>query len=140
MGTILVPANQRRTMRRAARVDCQVVRAHDFKLLGDWTLDVSPDGLLLVSNVPVLTGEELVVSLRAPRSGAYVDTEATVARVVHGRRPSDRHRRALGVEFTSLDEDGRRVLRNALAGLPPPLPSRRRRIDYAASVHLAALE
>jgi hypothetical protein len=30
-------------------------------------------------------------------------------------------------------------LRRALIGVPPPLPMREPRIDYAASVHLAAL-
>src|SRR3954466_11017813 len=104
MGSILVPASQRRALRRAVRIDCQVVRERDFKLLGDWALDLSPDGILVVSNADVLTGEEVIVSFKVPRTSIVLDTEATVARVVHGRRPTDRHRRALGIAFDSLDE------------------------------------
>ena len=140
MGSILVPASQRRALRRAVRIDCQVVRERDFKLLGDWALDLSPDGILVVSNADVLTGEEVIVSFKVPRTSIVLDTEATVARVVHGRRPTDRHRRALGIAFDSLDETARWALRSSLRDFAPPLPSRKPRIDYAASVHMAALE
>jgi hypothetical protein len=136
----LVPASQRRAVRRAIRVDCQVVREHDFKLLGDWALDLSPDGMLVVTRDVVLTGEEVIVSFPIPRTRIIVDAAATVARVVHGRRPTDRHRRALGIAFDSIAPEHRRLLRASLRDIPPPLPTRKRRIDYAASIHFAALE
>jgi hypothetical protein len=139
MSQILVNVSQRQAVRRAVRFDCQVVRERDFQLLGAWALDLSNDGMLVVSNADVLTGEDVLVSFKVPRTSCYVDAEATVARVVHGRRPSDRHHRALGISFASLDEGARRMLRASLRGLPPPVPTRRPRIDYAASVHLAAL-
>ncbi len=138
--SILVSATQRRVMRRAIRVDCQVVREYDFRLLGDWAIDLSPDGMLVVTRDEVLTGEDVIVSFSIPRTRVIVDAVATVARVVHGRRPSDRHRRALGIAFDSLTADHRRLLRASLRDIPPPLPTRARRVDYAASVHLAALE
>jgi hypothetical protein len=137
---ILVPASQRRTLRRALRVDCQVVRERDFRLLGDWALDISPDGMLVVTRDVVLTGEEVIVSFPIPRTRIIVDAVATVARVVHGRRPTDRHRRALGIAFDSMEPEYRRLLRASLRHVPPPLPSRKPRVDYAASIHLAALE
>jgi hypothetical protein len=138
--SILVPASQRRTLRRAVRVDCQVVRERDFKLLGDWALDLSPDGMLVVTRDVVLTGEEVIVSFPIPRTRVIVDAVATVARVVHGRRPTDRHRRALGISFDSIEPEHQRLLRASLRHIPPPLPSRRPRVDYAASIHLASLE
>ena len=138
--SILVPVSQRRTMRRAVRVDCQVVRERDFRLLGDWALDLSPDGMLVVTRDVVLTGEEVIVSFPIPRTRVIIDAVATVARVVHGRRPSDRHRRALGIAFDSIDPELERLLRASLRHIPPPIPSRMPRVDYAASVHLAALE
>ena len=138
--SILVPASQRRTMRRAVRVDCQVVRERDFKLLGDWALDLSPDGMLVVTRDVVLTGEEVIVSFPVPRTRVIIDAVATVARVVHGRRPTDRHRRALGLCFDDMEPEVRRMLRASLRHIPPPLPSRAPRVDYAASVHLATLE
>jgi hypothetical protein len=140
MSSILVHASQRRTIRRAVRVDCQVVRERDFRLLGDFSLDLSPDGMLVVTKEVVLTGEEVIVSFPVPRTRIVVDAVATVARVVHGRRPSDRHRRALGISFDSLEADVRHMLRATLRRIPPPLPSRAPRVDYAASVHLASLE
>ena len=138
--SILVPVSQRRTIRRAVRVDCQVVRERDFKLLGDWALDLSPDGMLVVTRNVVLTGEELIVSFSVPRTRIVIDAAATVARVVHGRRPTDRHRRALGIAFDSIEPEHRRLLRSVLRDVPPPVPSRKPRVDYAASIHLAALE
>jgi hypothetical protein len=135
----LVFASQRRAMRRAIRFECQVVRERDFKLVGKHALDLSPDGMLVDSDDLVLTGEDVLVSFRLPTTRQWFDTDATIARVVHGRRPRDRGP-CLGIEFGSLDEIARWVIRASLRGLPPPLPARERRIDYAASVHLAALD
>ena len=91
LGT-LVHASQRRTLRRSARVHCQVVRDRDFRLVGSHAVDVSPMGMLVASDEVVLTGEPVLVSFRLPRSLYWFDAQATVARVVHGRRPGDRGR------------------------------------------------
>jgi hypothetical protein len=135
----LVPARQRRAVRRAVPVECQVVRERDFKLVGRWGLDLSHDGMLVVSDARILTGDDVIVSFRVPRSHQWFDCEAVVARVVHGRRPGDRAR-GLGLSFTSLDEATRWSLRSGLRDIPPPLPSRAPRVDYAATVHGIALE
>src|SRR6202041_1708634 len=91
--SILGPVSQRRTIRRAVRVDCQVVGERDFKLLGEGSFGLSPDGMLVATSHVVLTGEELIASFSVPRTRVIIDAPATVARVVHGRRPTDRHRR-----------------------------------------------
>src|SRR5579862_3088491 len=106
----LLHSSQRRVVRRAVRVDCQVVRERDFKLVGDWAMDLSPDGILVVTRDIVLTGEEVIVSFPIPHTRVIVDASATVARVVHGRRPTDRHRRALGIAFDSIGPEERRLL------------------------------
>jgi hypothetical protein len=134
----LVHAQQRRALRRAIRVDCQVVRERDFRLVGSRGVDLSPKGMLVMSQEPVLTGEPLIVSFRLPRGLFWFDSEATVARVVHGRRPGD-GARCFGVAFDTLDPDCQWFLALALRGVPPPLPKREPRVDYAGSVHLAAL-
>ena len=136
LGT-LVLAHQRRVTRRQIRVDCQVVRERDFKLIGSRGVDLSPRGMLVMAQERVLTGEPVVVSFRLPRSPCRFDAEATVARVVHGRRPGDLGR-CFGIHFDSIDDDAQAFLRRALRGLPPPLPKRERRIDYAETVRLAA--
>lgn len=138
MRPTLVRVSQRHAMRRAVRLDCQVVRQHDFKLLGARTLDISTEGMLIETDVNVLTGEEVIVTFRAPRTHQWFDCEATVARVVHGRRPGDRGA-CLGLSFDTLDDWSRMMLRSDLRGLPPPIPKRAPRIDYAASVALACM-
>ncbi|HEY8088229.1 MAG TPA: PilZ domain-containing protein [Polyangiaceae bacterium] len=134
----LVHVQQRRILRRSVRVDCQVVREHDFKLLGSRGVDLSAEGMLVMAQERVLTGEPVVVSFRLPRSSFWFDAEATVARVVHGRRPGDLGR-CFGLSFDTLEPDAQAFLRRALRGVPPPLPARAPRVDYAASIALAAL-
>ena len=134
----LVHAQQRRIVRRAMRVECQVVRERDFRLLGSRAVDLSPLGMLVMAQERVLTGEPVIVSFRLPLSLYWFDAEATVARVVHGRRPGDLGR-CFGLSFESLADDAASFLRRALRGVPPPLPMREPRIDYAATVAMAAL-
>jgi len=135
----LVHAQQRRIVRRAMRVECQVVRERDFRLLGSRAVDLSPQGMQVMAQERVLTGEPVIVSFRLPLSTYWFDAEATVARVVHGRRPGDLGR-CFGLSFESLEEGAASFLRRALRGVPPPLPMREPRIDYAATVAMAALD
>ncbi len=137
MGT-LVHAQQRTAVRRAIRVDCQVVRERDFKLLGSRGVDLSPAGMLVMAQEPVLTGEPVIVAFRLPRGFYWFDAEAVVTRVVHGRRPGDAGR-CFGIEFQTLDPGCQSLQTLALRHTPPPVPRREPRIDYAASVRLAAV-
>jgi len=132
MRPTLLRAKQRQTMRRAVRVPCQVVREHDFKLIGKSAIDLSTRGMLLECDTRVLTGEEVIVAFRSPKTRMWFDCPATVARVVHGRRPYDCGR-FLGIQF-DLDEWQSFALKTELRGLPPPFPKRELRIDYAASI------
>ena len=133
----LVHARQRRVIRRAIRVDCQVVRERDFRLIASHGVDVSPTGMLVATDETVLTGEPLFIVVPTPAHRArWFDAEGTIARVVHGRRPGDRGR-CLGLEFDTLDPEAKWLLARALRDVPPPVPRRERRVDYAASVHLA---
>jgi hypothetical protein len=102
---------------------CQAVRLRDFKLIADRTIDVSIEGMLvpLSSDEVVLTGETMIVSFPIP--GMWIDAEATVMRVVHGRRPCD-DGLALGLEFDVICPSARAALAGFLHGRPPPLPRR----------------
>lgn len=117
-----------RPSRHRIRIPCQVVRLRDFKLVADSIENLSLGGLLVGPSDPVLTGEPLFLSFRLPRSGQWIDTEATVARVIHGRRDGDRTRQ-LGVKFDTLSPHARDVLRDQIHRAPPlppcPRPGRR---------------
>ena len=67
------PEPVRRSFRRFVRLDCQVIRESDFKLVGDLALDLSTKGMLVRSKTRVLTGEEVVVSFKPPRCNQYFD-------------------------------------------------------------------
>ena len=133
MDQLLVPMNQRRTARRSVVVECQVVRERDFKLVGESTLDISPEGMLVLTRDCVLTGEDLLISFKTPILGTWFDAEARVARVVHGRRPGD-YGRALGIRFRRLDRIAKSLLEASLHNYPAAVPMRAPRIDYAESV------
>lgn len=133
MPSILVPPTERRSLRRAVRASCQAVSLDGFRLVGERILDLSPRGLLLACDDRVEVGEEMVVSFRAPRNGPYIDVEAEVARLVEGWRPEDPGYCA-GLRFTSIAGSARGELLTRLAGLPPPVPRRSLRADYAETV------
>jgi hypothetical protein len=116
-------ATKRQTLRRVVQVDCAVVRERDFKLLATRTRDLSTNGMLVPTDAVVLTGEDVLVAFRAPKTSAWFHCQATVARVVHGRRAEDGGR-CLGIAFDSLDLWSQMILGDKLRGLPPPLPRR----------------
>jgi hypothetical protein len=113
-----------RSPRFSVRIPCQLVRLRDFHLVGKTIADLSEEGALIEAMAPVLTGELLLLSFRAPFSSRWVDADAVVARVVHGRRAGDL-RRSLGVTFTALTPEGRRLLHEGLWGLPQRREARR---------------
>jgi len=116
-------SSPRRAFRRYVRIDCQVVRERDFRLVGELALDLSERGMLVTTNEKILTGEEVIVAFRPPSSNRFIDAVGHVVRVVHGRRPGDRGR-CLGIEFQVMDVEDRRYLWEALRGLPAPEPLR----------------
>jgi hypothetical protein len=114
-------SSRRESSRREVVLPCQAVREHDFKLIADRTLDISTHGLLLPLRTRVLTGESLIVSFAIP--GLWIDVEATVARVVHGRRPGD-DGLAIGVLFDRIAPATQAALAGFLHGRRAPLPRR----------------
>ena len=137
MNATFVHAMQRQVMRRAVKIDCQVVRERDFKLIARRTVDLSTDGMLVPSEADVADGDDLIVSFKTSAFNIYISAEATVARVVEGRRSWDRGR-CLGLKFRALDAVSRLVLRGSLRRVPPPVPRREQRVDYAATIRRIA--
>jgi hypothetical protein len=131
-------ASERRASRRAVAFECQVVRERGFELLGQRGIDLSPDGMLVPTTAAAVVGEELLVTLQVPGTTRWIDTLATVARVVRGNRRGDGGR-ALGLLFDPLGADDNRLLRWALRRHPPTFPARAMRVDYVATVAFIAL-
>jgi hypothetical protein len=128
-----VRTNQRRAIRRAYLLPCTVLRQDDFMPVGEFALDLSQDGMLVMTDSDAERGQELLVSFQATDLNLWFHAEARIARVIEGRRPGDRGR-CLGVEFTSLDPVKRHILQGSLRRVPPPVPRRPQRIDYVATL------
>ncbi len=126
-----LPVNRRLEMRRSVRIGCRVRRFEDWRLLGDRTVDLSPQGMLVLSDELVHEGTELVVSFQATELPIWFDTMATLTRVVEGRRPGDPGR-ALGVRFEALPAVSRLILRGYLRRMPAVSPQRERPFDFIA--------
>ena len=110
----------RRPSRHSFRLACEIVRERDFKLVSREIVELSESGLLVrpdENSLRVLTGEELIVSFMAPFSRIYVDAEAVVARVVHGRRMTDAGA-AIGIAFQNMDGFSRELLRKQVDDMP----------------------
>ncbi len=138
MSVTLLRVSQRCAVRRAVSVECQVVSERAFQLVARRTLDVSTGGLLVDSEADLEVGEGLIVSMRAPFTRLWIDAEAMVARLVRGRRAEDRGPR-VGLRFVTMEPHERALLAASLHGVPPPVPARRLRRDYAAMVRAIAV-
>jgi hypothetical protein len=125
-----LPPNRRGEMRRRVRLACRVRRMDDWRLLGDRTLDLSPAGMLVLSDERVEEGLDLVVSFQATELPIWFDACAKITRVVEGRRPGDPGR-ALGVRFEALPAVSRLILRGYLRRKPPTLAQRDPPLDLA---------
>ncbi len=118
------PKAHHRPTRHSVRLACQVVRERDFQLIADRIVNLSETGLLVSPADPALTGERLIVSFQIPHSGYWVDAEATVARVVHGRRPGE-YSRCLALELENVEAIAQMLLTRALGRCPPAPPGHR---------------
>lgn len=130
--------NERRAERRSVIMNCQVVRKRRPQVVGTRAIDLSTDGMLVLINVPVLTGEEVLVSFEIPGTHERLEVPATVARTLHARRLGDPGR-GIGLCFEPLDSASNRKLRYALRRYPPTFPRRAPRVDYAATASMIAL-
>ena len=119
-------------MRRFTRLGCTVRRMDTWRLVGDRTIDLSPQGMLLLSDERLDYGTELVVSFQATELPIWFDTLATVTRVVEGRRPGD-DGRALGVHFETLPAVSRLILRGHLRRDPLVRSRRQRPVELVST-------
>jgi hypothetical protein len=130
----LVRTSERRAIRHAVDLPCSVVREKDSKLTALRAVDLSPHGMRVeIDDVDVELGDRFFVSFRSTAFGIWYYSDAYATRRLEGRRPKERSR-ALGLRFGSLSAVSRLCIRGALRRVPPHLPQREQRIDYAATV------
>jgi hypothetical protein len=138
MSAILLHAAERFCLRRKVDIPCQVVSENDFALLSERCLDLSMRGLSAHALRHASGGTAVIVSLRIPNSSVWLDMEGVIARIAWGRRDLD-DLPVFGIRFTSvLPAVESAVLAARLSGMPPPVPRRGLRVDYAASVRRIA--
>jgi hypothetical protein len=135
-----VPGNRRGEIRRSVYLGCRVRRITNRGLVGDRSLDLSPQGMFLLSDENLEPGAQLLVSFQATDLPIWFDTQATVARLIAGRRLGD-DGRGFGLRFRSLPAVSRIILRGHLRKAPRAAPQRwpapmpnRREPDYAQLV------
>ncbi len=116
--------HSQRPVRRSVLLPCQVVRERDFRLVGRHLSDLSTEGMSVLIDRPVLTGEKLLIALKVPgTTSIWLDAEGEVRRVVHGRRPED-NGRAVGIELTWAAPDAMAMLQGQLAWFREARPKR----------------
>ncbi|MFT5353796.1 MAG: hypothetical protein ACI9KE_000996 [Polyangiales bacterium] len=126
------PLFTRRFLRRTIKTPCQVVAEDGFRLLGEETLDLSEEGMLIGSSARVVVGESVILSVKMPGGSSWIDAEGTVQRVLW----RGMQRRAIGVEFKTLSGVDRALLTGGLYRAAPALPwaTRTPRRDYASAL------
>ena len=120
----LLQKNRRSSARHVVHIPCQVVRERDFRLVADRIVNLSQSGMVVTPADPVLTGEKLIASFRLPKSGAWIDVEATVTRVAHGRRFGE-HTRSFALQFHELPLRSQKMLEHTLRKSPASPPCAR---------------
>lgn len=125
MLTPIHEVSQRRALRRAVSLDCQVI-------CDDWegpvphlATNLSPHGIWLTTMYPLHVGTEVVLSFAPPGRDDELLVYGGVRRVEIKRRQSDPPRAGMGIAFDYLSEADTDLLRRQLVGMPPPLPPRR---------------
>ena len=126
-----IPDIKRRTSpRRLARVQCEAVAAEGFTKVGGVLRDFSDEGMLLQAQVPLVRGEELYLSFRAPQSSQWVSLVARVTRTHYSRK----HACLAGITITEMDSVERSILMGAVSLLPERPRKRNAARDYAAFI------
>ncbi len=121
------PQNRRNAQRKLKSIPCQIVRHADTQVFPECTTDLSEAGMFVRSDAGLVLGDTLTVSFQTGDLGIWVDAQATVVRLVQGRRREDRGV-GFGLRFDALDPIKRLVVRGALRKARPPLPQRAREL------------
>lgn len=105
----------RRVVRRGIEVGCELFSERGGSRR-ERLLDLSHQGARVSSDVPLMRGEEILLSFVPP--GALDDRISTMCEVVHVTAGAP----LVGVRFLDLSKPDRVAMARRLRGVPPPLP------------------
>ena len=117
--------NSRRSMRRAVHTECTVVAEDGFRLIGNHTLNISDEGILVRGLTDVEVGEPVFVALQIPDGSSWVDAGGTVA-----RKDGD----LVAVRIHTMTQVDRALYLGSIRRYPPMIPPNLRKPDYASHI------
>ncbi len=121
------PPDDRRALRRDLDLRLELVSHYSDEPVEHHATDLSPYGMWIDTELPLHPGSEVVLSMEPPGlDGRELTVFAKVARVVTGRRRSDRGPLGMGLQFEDLTHEEQAELTEALMGIPPKLRRNRR--------------
>ena len=117
---------KRNEVRRATILPTEVSTPWRDSPLDLIAADLSPRGMYLISEAMPSIGDFVICSFALQRDKPLLNMFSRVQRINWHRRRNDRYRPGFGVEFVKPEPEMRLMIRDAVRGLPPPIPSRRR--------------
>ncbi|MEZ4340351.1 MAG: TIGR02266 family protein [Sandaracinaceae bacterium] len=112
------PGRARASRHAARRAEVEVGLEGENRFFSAVTGDLSPGGLFVATDTPLMVGTELVLSFVLP-DGYRVATDATVAWVRAPRYRPDELPSGMGVRFEQLSAEDRKAIDHFLKDRPP---------------------
>jgi hypothetical protein len=109
-------------VRRKTQIPIEVITSlwdEPLKLVAE---DLSPRGTYVISEMMPNLGEHIVCAFLLPKIGEELTYFGEVSRINWFRRKTDKGMPGFGVSFLDTTPMDRIKIREALQGLPPPLP------------------
>lgn len=118
----------RDTVRRGVSIESTIVASRWDQARVHRVLDLSDQGMRVAAGTRLEVGEDVLVSFVPP--GWWLLGELEVfARVKRSTERQDGRPATMGLEFLDLPRGARAELRRSLRGVPPPIPTVKRRSE-----------
>jgi len=112
----------RAAARRAVNLPCDLLVAEWDRPIASRCTDLSPVGMYLETSFPVFEDKVVAVCFTPPGCRTELSLFGRVRHVSCVDDDSARDRFGVGLRFAAVTDDERRLLAEALRGLPPRLP------------------
>lgn len=119
---IEVLANARRSLRRAVRLEAEVISSAWEAPRIHRVTDLSLDGMRIAAGTRLPEDEHVVVCFTPPGSWDLGEVQS-FARVVRSEPRKGQRSASMGLELLDVDWSQKRQLARVLRGLPPPIPA-----------------